>query len=155
MKILKLRTGEHVQVSDEDFDYLNQWNWSRLQGYKKFYAARSVTINGASKMILMHRVVAERAGLLILGFEVDHIDNDGLNAQRSNLQPVTHAQNQQKMVKTQQTSTGVRGVTYNKLENKDKVRIQVNGNRLCIGTFQNFEEAVEARLRAEERYYGA
>ena len=51
-------------------------------------------------------------------------------------------------------TSGVTGVHFNKGINEWVARIQVNGVRIQLGSFPNFEEAVKARKDAEEKYFG-
>jgi len=83
-------------VSDEDYDYLMQWEWSMMKIYhtdkKIFYARRyeGLTRLGTYKAVLMHRVILKLSNKADKG---DHIDGDGLNNQRGNLRKTTHAEN--------------------------------------------------------------
>lgn len=51
-------------------------------------------------------------------------------------------------------SSGVIGVNWVERDNKWQARISVNGERISLGSFHNFEDAVEARKEAELKYYG-
>lgn len=153
MKEIILSNGSRSMVDDIDYEYLNQFDWHPLAGSKTTYAVRGMREKGIYEKILMHRVIAERMDLNIFGFEIDHRSNDGLNNQRYNLFSVTRSVNQQNATLRHDSSSGIRGVNYNELEGKWKARIQVGKTRLCLGTFTKFEDAVAARLRAEERYY--
>jgi hypothetical protein len=54
-----------VAVSDEDYDYLQQWLWTYAfshPGGSLVYARRSIRVSGESVTILMHHVVLERMG---------------------------------------------------------------------------------------------
>ena len=50
--------------------------------------------------------------------------------------------------------SGYPGVSFEKGVNKWRVRIRHNGKNLHIGVYNTEEEAIEARIRAEEKYYG-
>ena len=77
--------GKYVAlVDDEDFEGLNKYRWSAMPVGRTVYAVRN--ING--KMITMHAYLCGRDG-----FEVDHIDGDGLNNSRLNLRIATREQN--------------------------------------------------------------
>ena len=56
-------------------------------------------------------------------------------------------------IQTNNTS-GHKGVSLVKRNNKWLARIGFNGKRIVLGTFDSYEEAVEARKMAEIKYYG-
>jgi len=60
-----------------------------LRGKNK-YAVRGTKINGKYKTILMHREIIQD---IESNKEIDHIDRNGLNNQRSNLRVVSHKEN--------------------------------------------------------------
>jgi hypothetical protein len=153
MKTITLTKGKEALVDDVDFDYLTQWEWTSLVCPHTDYAARGERVDGLYSKILMHRVIAERMGLSTHRLQVDHRDRYGLNNQRYNLFAVTKAINQQNASLRADSTSGFRGVNFNTLENKWRARIQVGKSRVCLGMFSRFEDAVAARLAAEERYY--
>ena len=92
MKQLNLTLGLVAVVDDEDYEWLNKWKWSALQaGPNRFYAVRGINNKGKTKTFLMHREILKlKRGD---GKEVDHVDRDSLNNQRSNLRIVTRKEN--------------------------------------------------------------
>ena len=94
-------------------------------------------------MILMHHVVL---GYPLKGFEMDHVDGQGLNNQRHNLRFVTHRQNGQNRKKGQKgkKSSQYSGVYWHKASKQWMARIQVNGIDKYLGLFTNEYEAFEA-----------
>ena len=88
------------------------------------------------------------------GYIVDHINGNGLDNRRENLRIVTPQQNAfNRAIQTNNTS-GHKGVSLVKRNNKWLARIGFNGKRIVLGTFDSYEEAVEARKMAEIKYYG-
>ena len=88
MKKLALSGGYHCLVDDDDYDFLNQFEWycsDNGSGHK--YAHRRHPRAGGN--IKMHRMLAAA----MPGDEVDHKDGNGLNNQRSNLRLCTRSQN--------------------------------------------------------------
>ncbi|MBE6666531.1 MAG: AP2 domain-containing protein [Ruminococcaceae bacterium] len=51
-------------------------------------------------------------------------------------------------------TSGVRGVYYDKKTKKWRARLKFKGKLMNFGTYENFDDAVKARKRAEEEYYG-
>ena len=107
MKIIELPSGEGVPVDNEDYEHLTTFKWHlhRSGNFKhmgKPYAARTDhSGEGHPRTVRMHRQ--------IMGLwwgdkrEVDHLDGDGLNNQRYNLEVVTHKENMKRMCEAHQT----------------------------------------------------
>ena len=90
MKFIELPTGEGVVVDDADYEELNSYRWHMHKSPSgKRYAARSQRLGTKVKTIRIHRQIMNCPK----GMEVDHLDNDGLNNQRSNLEIVTKQEN--------------------------------------------------------------
>lgn len=50
-------------------------------------------------------------------------------------------------------TSGVRGVSYSKNKKKWVAYLKLQNRNISLGTFNTKEEAIEARLRGEEKYY--
>lgn len=84
---IPLADGQHALCDSEDVQYLTQWCWQTRKGL----ARREVRgIPGGH--LLMHRVVAERAGQSLEGL-TKHVDGNRLNNRRSNLRAVPWEEN--------------------------------------------------------------
>lgn len=80
-----------AMVNDEDYENVNQWQWHIITGSKSLYVARQISLgNSKQKQIKMHR---QLLNVTDKDINVDHIDHDGLNNQRSNLRKCTKSQN--------------------------------------------------------------
>lgn len=147
MKKIFLSNGQVSLVSDEDFLYLVGYNWwLQSAGYVEAY------IN--SKHQLMHRIVVERIGLDLSKGEVDHFDGNILNNQRENLRIATRSQNKMNTHYPITNTSGYKGVTWCKRNQKWKAQIKINGRNYNLGYFDNPEEAHEAYCKAAEKYFG-
>lgn len=78
MKAITLTQGMVTFVDDEDYEELAQFKWHVCNGYASRY---SRMIKGHRKRIHMHRLIT----LCPDNLEVDHIDRNRLNNQKSNL----------------------------------------------------------------------
>ena len=92
MKEIVLTQGKVALVDDDDFEWLNKYNWHAAEGERDrtFYARKYIKENGKVKMLLLHRFIM---GLSDSKAKVDHIDKNGLNNQRSNLRICTQQEN--------------------------------------------------------------
>lgn len=85
---------------------------------------------------------------------VDHINGNPLDNRKCNLRIVTMSQNNMNHKPRKNTISGVTGVTPYKDTGKWDVFIFVNGEEIYLGRYNTIEEAKEARLKGEEKYFG-
>lgn len=104
-------------------------------------------VNG--KLYLAHRL----AWLYVYGVwpvnQLDHINRDRTDNRLINLREATQAQNCQNRPLQINATSGIKGVTWNKVLNKWHARISLNNKRFHVGWFLTKDEAIEARLAAE------
>ena len=150
---IPLTRGQVAIVDAEDFEWLSQYKWfadwdQRKKGY---YAVTKIHIgNGKYKNTSMHRLIMDAKK----GEIVDHINGHGLNNTRENLRIVTARENAINQKLCINNTSGKMGVTFDKECNKWRVRIHIEGKRITIGRFDNFQDAVAAREMAEREHYG-
>lgn len=104
IKILSFKYGgKKVQVDDEDYEFLNRWKWHVSESKGIFYAMRHEdNVDGSRYHVSMHRVIM---GIYDPKIEVDHIDHNGLNNQRSNLRNCLDGGNKRNKRKTKRITT--------------------------------------------------
>lgn len=100
MREIVLSKGKVALIDDADFDRVNQFKWTASHEGRatKWYAIRRVKINGRSFKIRMHRFILNMG----TGFDdpriVDHINDDGLDNRKDNLQVMdTNGENMAKV----------------------------------------------------------
>lgn len=144
MKEIKMYEGLTTMIDDEDFEYLNQWKWTVRKCDPTNYAIRfSSRRNGKQqKPIRMHRVILNATKEM----EVDHIDHNGLNNQRTNLRLVTKQENAF-------NRKDVKGYSFNKNANKWAAHIHLNGKKKHLGYFKTEKKAHKAYLKAKKKYH--
>jgi hypothetical protein len=89
------------------------------------------------------------------GLDVDHINGNTIDNRRSNLRDATPPENQWNARTPRTNTSGFRGVSWDKQHQCWRVRVGVNGKRLHIGLFDDFDEACAVRIAAEQKYHGA
>lgn len=131
-------------IDDEDEDWINHYTLYPVLTTRMTipYVATTCSIYGGA--VGLHRLILglkKGDGLL-----ADHIDNNPLNNQRSNLRITTHAGNAQnvKMLKT--NKSGYRNVCWYGRFNKWQVKTQLNGKAYSLGYFDTPEEANEVAI---------
>lgn len=115
--------------------YVNAWKWNKE--LKKCF------------LISIARLVMDAPK----GKEIDHIDRNKLNNQKSNLRFVDRATNVHNTGLSKNNSSGFKGVYFNKIKNKFKAYIMVNKKQCYLGWFNQLNEAIKARQLAEKKYW--
>jgi hypothetical protein len=138
VKEIDLGRCQFALVDDEDFDWLNQWNWFATwnKKLKKYYAQKNVW-DGRQRSISMHQEILGKR----LGFEIDHINRDSLDNRRRNLRFVTRSQNMLNG-SMRKNRTGFRGVE--RAGNKWCARLRVGATRHYSGVKNTILEAAAA-----------
>lgn len=153
--LLPLTKGWATLIDEADVEYAQRWNWSAHNGG---YAARKSRFNevGFEKRlcVLLHRVIAERAGLQIGGLDVDHINTDKLDNRRSNLRAATRSQNKHNVRRLSTNRSGVKGVHWCNTNEVWVCKLMVGGKSILVGHFDRLDEAAAAHTAAVVKYHG-
>lgn len=83
----------------------------------------------------------------------DHKDRNPLNNRRHNLRPANQQENNRNHSKSSINTSGVIGVGWHKTLNKWQSRIYINKKVIHLGYFDNKDDAIKARLYAEQKYF--
>lgn len=128
----------------EDYDKIKDYCWvesvdngvSRLTSYNP----------ETKKTIRMH---------ILLGYKNhDHIDKNELNNMSGNLRACTHQQNDFNRGLYNNNTSGITGVCWHKSAKKWMASIMIDGKDVYLGVFVNKNDAIKARLEAEQKYFG-
>jgi hypothetical protein len=138
MKSIPLTQGKNTLVDDLDYNELSKFKWYALKSGRRFYAVRTILTQTGQKLIYMHKQIVGTDA----GFEIDHINGDGLDNQKANLRAVDHRTNQQNLhiPKTSKYP----GVCWEKSRRRWRATIQIDGKLHTIGRFEIEEDAAEA-----------
>lgn len=135
--------GEEFYFDLEDYDKIKDYCW-----YINGLYVRTRLHN--KKQIYMHQLILPDS------IEVDHIHgkqsrNDN---RKENLRDCTHQENMMNIGLRGNNTTGVTGVYW--IRNRDRWRAEITYNNkvILLGHFIKFEDAVNARKDAEEKYFG-
>lgn len=138
--LLRIKTAKGVTIYADaaDYDKLSKHSWCISKtGYP--------VANIGHRTVKLHRYLLD----IPTGMVCDHINNNPLDNRRCNLRICTSQEN----ARNRASSASFHGVRKT-LAGNYSVRITRDRKEIYIGTFKTYEEAVEARLRAEDLYHG-
>lgn len=84
--------------------------------------------------------------------EIDHINHNITDNRIANLRAVSHMENQQNMKLLVTNTSGMTGVHFVQSRNKWHARIEVDGEKISLGLFEDLDEAAAVRKQAEIKY---
>lgn len=148
---IPLTKGKFAIVDIEDARDVFSHRW-RLGKFRRQYYARMTVhrSDGKQTTMFLHSFIMPPPP----GFEIDHIDGDGLNNRRSNLRLATRSQNFQNSRIRSTNTSGYKGVHWDKHAHKWRARIVLDGYNKNLGLFDNREEAAAMYDVAAIEYFG-
>lgn len=129
---LRNKKGEiidYTTVSPEDFEHLNQFKWCK-NGSGYVIGNRIYRLHRYIKLQILKETIPEN-------YIVDHIDNDRLNNQRSNLRIITHSENSRNKKKKENCTSKYIGVSLSKKYNSFEVHIRIKDNKRLTAIYNN------------------
>jgi hypothetical protein len=152
MMIMRLPTGENVQVDDEDFNYLSGFKWAihKSPSHPIGYAQAQET--GSRKHWYMHRMIMARHGFDIAGKLVDHRNLNTLNNQKHNLRIATHCESQYNKGMQRNNRSGYKGVSRHR--KVWVVQMHKLGKPLPRYYFANIKDAAQASMLLRFLHHG-
>lgn len=131
-------TNDEVYFDLEDAERILKHTWrTDKSGYP------TTTIN--NKKVRMHT---------FLGFEwPDHNNRNKLDNRKENLVLCTVQENNQNRSKGKNNTSGIIGVCWHKKHCKWEAYIKVHKKPIHLGMFENKNDAIITRLRAEQKYF--
>ncbi len=156
MSVKKLALNKGLMcLLNEDFVFpepFGKFRWFAVKKDNTFYAA----IKYKGKRLYLHHLVLPAKK----GFQVDHINRNGLDNRKENLRFATPSQNLCNRDKQSNNKSGFKGVHWNTQKKKWCAEIRFNGKKKHLGFFADPKEASEAYEKSakethKEFYYKA
>ncbi len=137
--------GGNLTEVDDEYYFLDRYNWSMCEGY----VVTSILVDSVYRNISIHTIIMGTPS----GFVTDHIDGNKLNNKRENLRICTVSQNAMNKRKTDSLCTSLyKGVR----KNRDiwEAYIYPEGKNKHIGSFSNEIAAANAYNYYAKIYFG-
>lgn len=138
-------TNREFYFDWDDFDLIKEYCWVEI------------TMGNNYKCLIAHNIYGEgyvRMTALLGCKHYDHKNRNPFDNRRENLREATHSQNMMNRNISSNNTSGVIGVGWHKKSNQWQSRIYINKVQQTLGMFSDKEEAIKARLVAEQKYYG-
>lgn len=133
----------YALVDDVDFDLVSKYKWHSHDGY----AMANVYKDKKTTLVRMHHIIMGKNK----GLDIDHINRNRADNQRSNLRVVTRSENLRNGISPKNTS-GVRGVNWHKAGKKWCVEFRMNKKKIYLGLFEDKKEAITTLENAKLKY---
>lgn len=139
-------TNREFYFDLEDYNKIKDYCWSECIDNKGYHSLKARERASENQLVCMSWVLGCKG--------YDHIDRNPLNNQKDNLRPSTVVENRQNSsIRTDNTS-GIIGVHFDKKSNKWIANVSVKYKRITVYYGDSKYNAIVARLKAEEKYYG-
>lgn len=155
-----LEDGETVKVyfnNTDNYFLCDLEDWQPISDMFTWYEseqgyARTVLDNDNHKFMFFHSYVLNE--FPSQNKICDHINRNRLDNRKQNLHMTTINENNINQKKYKNNKSGHTGVYYHPSINKWVAYLGYQKQNINCGTFDSFEEAVDAREKAELKYYG-
>lgn len=144
--------GKEFYFDLEDYELINGYYWMvNADGYVEANYGKE-----NNRRMWLHRLVMGVTDKDWTIIQVDHVHGKKSrhDNQKSNLRIATRSQNNMNIGVRSNNTSGITGVNFDRKRNKWRARITVDKNEIHLGEFDNIEDAIEARKKAEVKYFG-
>ncbi len=135
-------TDKLIIIDDEDFNRINQFEWTYFNGWISRYVPLKARRTLANEILQIEGLV-------------DHKDRNPLNNSKTNLRLADNTLNAANRPKANMiTSSKYKGVSLNKGGKTWRARIRFYSELISLGSFKTQEEAAIAYNEAAIKYFG-
>ena len=136
-------TGTKFYFDMKDYDKIKNYCWSEHIDYHG-YSRLQASVEG--KLTTMSHLLGYK--------EHDHKDRNTLNNRRNNFRKATYSQNNMNQKVPSNNTSGFIGVSWNSQKKKWTAYVNINKTYSYLGDYIDKNDAIMARLQAEQKYYG-
>jgi hypothetical protein len=139
--------NKNFYFDKDDFEKIKSYYW-RIDYWG--YVITSIRIKGETTHIKLHKLISNTDKTK----HIDHIDGNKTNNRKSNLRFANNQQNAMNIKMFSHNTSGFKGVIWCKDRSKWRAQIKLNQKHMHLGYYSNKEDAIEARIEAEHKYFG-
>lgn len=143
--VTKDGTEFYYDLEDEHFLIGKYW-YKDDYGYLTHCYVR----DGKNYYIRFHRLIMDAHN----GEYVDHVSRKKNDNRKMNLRICSHRNNDANKDISPRNKTGIIGVGWDNARHKWISKITSNYQNIFLGRYENIEDAIVARLKAEKKYFG-
>lgn len=145
-----LQNNETFLFDLDDYEVISKYYWVIKYGNNGQYKRVVTSCKYQGKLyknLPMHVILTGN-------HNIDHKNRNPLDNRRNNLRIANYSQNSQNRTKQSNNTSGVIGVSFDNQSGVWKARVNIDKHQYTVYRGTSFEEAVIARLKAENKYYG-
>lgn len=135
----------------EDYEKIRYYSWCLLSIKDKYIMTTEKDDAGKYNKIFLHNLIMNNINKEIV---VDHIYGELFDNRKERLREITKINNMKNLKKYKTNTSGTKGVSFNKNENKWCAYIGCEKEKYNLGKFLNIKDAIKARKEAEIKYFG-
>lgn len=135
----KVKNGSSFIIDTDDFEKVSKHDWYK-RNHEGWFSA--------SLNMYLHQYILDDKSI-----EIDHKNRNRNDNRKTNLRQCTHIENMRNQPLKQNNTSGFIGVYFKNENNKWCAQITYNKRKLHLGYFENKENAIIARLKAEKELF--
>lgn len=147
-------TNKEFYFDLEDYDKIKDHCWLET---KNHYIVTSLP-NIRTNMPIHRIIMLDEQNIDDTSIDIDHINGNKSrhDNRKSNLRIATRTENLRNQTYRNNSTSGFIGVSFRKDRNKWRAYINPDkdGKQLSLGMFEDYTDAVKARILAEQKYFG-
>lgn len=146
LKEISLTQGKIALVDDVDFDCVNKHRWAARKSRHLYYAQSKID----GKNVSLHAFLLNPPS----NVDIDHIDGNGLNNQRSNLRICSHMENMANQKRHSDSKSPFKGIWRAAHCDRWAAQLVFNGKKVYLGVYKNPADAALAYDKKAKELFG-
>ena len=151
-------TTELIEELRNTFDYhpagyLIRKKNGKPCGQRSNHPTGYAQVSVGGKKLYAHRIIYAIAHGTMPKGQIDHVNGNRVDNRIENLRDVSSSENNHNRKMNKNNSSGFPGVYWSSQHQKWRAYIKVDYQRICLGIFDNFADAVKARKMAKIKYH--
>lgn len=141
-----INTGNEFYFDWENYDLIKDFCWYENIHKDGYHSLEARNWKTDGKLMRMHYLFGCKGN--------DHKDRNPLNNRMENLRTASSSENARNSSVSKRNTSGVIGVSYYTQGNKWRSYIMYNKEFVSLGYYNDINDAIRARLVAEQKYFG-